>query len=69
MASQTGQQIITINVLLNISRSKGHQEIKFGQLIEYNMRKIFHEKLYTKYSEKASRRPFYEKSKFSISLD
>ena len=33
---------------LNISRKKGNQAIKFGQLIEYNMRNIFLEKLYTK---------------------
>ena len=32
---------------LNISRRKGNQTKKFGQLIEYNMRKIFLEKSYT----------------------
>ena len=36
MTSQTGQQIIAIHILSNIS-SKGNQAIKFGQLIEYNM--------------------------------
>ena len=30
MTSETGQQIIVINVLLNISRSKGNQVIQFG---------------------------------------
>ena len=34
MTSQTGQQIITIQILPNISRSKGNQTMKFGQLIE-----------------------------------
>ena len=34
----------------NISRSKGNQEMKFGPLIEYNMRNIFVEKSYTKYA-------------------
>ena len=38
MMSQTGQQIITMHILPNISRSKGNQSIKFGQLTEYNMR-------------------------------
>ena len=37
MTSQTGKQIITIHILPNISRSKGNQTIKFGQLIEYNV--------------------------------
>ena len=36
--SQTGQQIITvIHILLNISRSKGSQAMKFGQLKQYKM--------------------------------
>ena len=48
MTSQTRQQIIIIHILSNISRSKGNQTIKFGQLIEYNMENIFLEKLYTK---------------------
>ena len=39
--SQTGQQIITIHILLNISRSKANQAIKFGQSIKYNLRKIY----------------------------
>ena len=46
MASQSGQQINAMYVLPNISRSKGHQAMKFGQLIEYN-RNIFIEKSYT----------------------
>ena len=33
MASQARQQIITIHVFPNISRSKGNQIVKFGQLI------------------------------------
>ena len=31
--------------LPNISRSKGNQAMKFGRLIEYNMRNIFLEKI------------------------
>ena len=37
MMSQTGHKINTIHILPNISRSKGNQTTKFGQLIEYNM--------------------------------
>ena len=33
MTSQAGQQIITIHILPNISRSEGNQTMKFGQLI------------------------------------
>ena len=40
MTSQTGQQIITIHILPNVSRSKGNQEMKLGQIIKYNMRSI-----------------------------
>ena len=34
MTSQPGWQIILIHLLSNISRSKGNQTMKFGQLIE-----------------------------------
>ena len=36
-----GQQIITINILPDISRRKHNQKTKFGQLLEHNMRNIF----------------------------
>ena len=41
MTSQPGYQTITIRILSNISRSKGNQTMKFGQLTEYNQRNIF----------------------------
>ena len=44
MTSQTGQQIITIPISPNISSSKGKQTMKFGQLIECNIRNSFLEK-------------------------
>ena len=44
MTPQTRQQTITIHILLIISRSKGNQTMKFGQLIEYEMKNIFLEK-------------------------
>ena len=41
MTSKLGKQTVTIHILPNISRSKGSQTMKFGQLIEYNMRNIY----------------------------
>ena len=41
MTSQTGKQIIKAHILSNISRSKSNQTIKFGQLIECNMKTFF----------------------------
>ena len=41
MTSQTGQYTIKIEILPNISRSKGNQSKKFGQPTEYNVRNIF----------------------------
>ena len=40
MMSQPGKQTITIRILTKISRSKSNHTMKFGQLIEYNKRKI-----------------------------
>ena len=39
--SQTEQQRITINILQDISKNKSYQAMKFCQLIQYNVRKIF----------------------------
>ena len=58
-----------MHIFPNISRSKGNLGMKFGQLIEYNMRKIFVEKPYTKYAEQTNPRPLSKKLKLSISLD
>ena len=69
MTSQSGKQKIVIDILPNISRSKGNQTMKFGQLIEYNMRTIFVETSYTKCVRQTSPTPFSGKSKLSISLD
>ena len=48
MTSQPGLQTIAIHILPNISQSKGNQTMKFGQLIEYNKRNNFFQKLYRK---------------------
>ena len=47
-----------MHILPNISRSKGNQAMKFGQLIEYNMANIFLEKSYTKWSGETIPRTF-----------
>ena len=43
--------------------------MKFGQLIEYNMRNIFLEKSYKKCGGETIPRPFSKKSKLTTSLD
>ena len=57
ITSQPGEETIAIHILPNISRSKGNQAMKFGQLIEYNMKNIFVEKSYTKCAGETIPRP------------
>ena len=58
-----------MHILPNISQSKINQTMKFGHLIEFNLRDIFLEKFYIKCVGETSPRPFSEKLKFSMSLD
>ena len=69
MTSQPIKQTIAIHILPNISRSKDNQTMKFGQLIEYNMRNIFLAKSYAKCGVETITISFSKKSKLSISLD
>ena len=79
MTSQIGQQIIKMNILSNITRSKGNQAMKFSQLIYYEKREIyeitweffffFFEKSFSKCFGEGIPRPIYKKSKLSVSLD
>ena len=69
MTSQPGKQTIAIHIFTNISKSKSNQVMKFGQLIECNMKNIFLEKSYTKCDRKIIPRPFSKKSKLNIFLD
>ena len=48
MTSQPRKQTIAIHSLPNITKSKDNQTMKFTHLIQYNMRTIFLEILYTK---------------------
>ena len=61
--------LIRIHILANISRSKVNQTMKFGQLIEYNLRNIFVEKSHSKYGRETIPRLLSKKSKLSISLN
>ena len=69
MTSKLGKQTTAIYILSNIPRSNGNQTMKFGQLIEYNMKNIFIGKSYTKCGGETVPRRFSKKSKLSISLD
>ena len=66
MTLSTGEQVRAIHILPRISRSNDNQKIKFGYLIEYNMRNIFFQKSHIKCGGETSRKPFSKKSKFSI---
>ena len=44
MTLQSGKQVITVHIYQNPSRSKVNQKIKFGEIIEYNMRNNLFEK-------------------------
>ena len=47
MASQLGKQTLAINILPNISKSKGNKTMKFGLFIKYNKKNSFLQKLCT----------------------
>ena len=52
MKSQSGLQTIAIHILPNISQSKGNQTMKFYQLIEYNKRNTFLQKICRKWARR-----------------
>ena len=57
MTSQPDQQTITIYISSNISRSKGNQGMKFGQVIEDNKKNIFLQTSCRKRAKETSSRP------------
>ena len=63
MTSQPGKQPLAIHVLPNISRRKGNQTIKFGQLMKYHMRNNFLEKSYAICGGETTPKPFSKESK------
>ena len=52
-----------IHILSNVSRSKYHGRIKFGQLTEYNMRNYSFKNSCTECVRETIPRPFCKKSK------
>ena len=58
-----------MHILPNISRRKGKQTMKFGQLIEYNLSNIFVEKSYKKCATETIPILLSEISKLRMSLD
>ena len=58
-----------MQILLSISRSKDNQTMKFGQLIEYNMKIIFGKKSYTECGGETNPRTSSKKWKLSIYLN
>ena len=69
MMSQPGKKTFATHPFPNMSRSKGNQAMKVGQLIECNIRNIFIETLYTKCGGETIPWSLCKKSKLSISLD
>ena len=69
MMSHPGSQTITIHILPNISRNKGNETRKFGQLLEYNTKNVFLEKSYINCDEEIIPKPFSQKSNWSLCLD
>ena len=67
--SQPGKQKIAMHLLPNISRSKGNQTVKLGQLIEYTWKTFFLEKSYTKYGGETIPWRVSKMPKLRVSLD
>ena len=59
MTSQPGFQTSAIHIFPNISQSKGNQAIKFAQVVEYNKKNIFLQKLFRKWGKETSFRPLF----------
>ena len=59
MTSQPELETIAIHILPNISQSKDNQTMKFGQLIEYNKKNIFLQKLCGKGGKETSSRSLF----------
>ena len=67
--SQSEKETIEMHVLPSISRNKGNQTIKFGQLIGYNTSNIFLEKSTQILVANLFPDLFQRKSKLKVSLD
>ena len=68
MISQPGTTNNCNTYIAHISKSKDCQTVKFGQLIEYNVRKIFLETSYPKCGGETSPKPFSENQNWAYLL-
>ena len=66
MASEAEKQTITIHILSNISRNRGNQAMKFGQLIEDNVRNTFLQKSCRKLGKETGLIPLFDFRERSI---
>ena len=69
VTSQPGKETFAMHILPSISKSKGNQTMKFGQLINITWGTFFFKNTHTNCVGDTIPRPFSTKSKFSISLD
>ena len=69
MTSRPGKKTVAIHIFPNISRNKGNQSMKLGQLVVYNTKNIFLKMLYTKFCGETIPRKFPKKLKLSVALD
>ena len=63
--SQHGKKTIATHILHNIAKTKGNQTMRFGQLIEYNIRNIFLEKSHPNCGGGTIARPFSKKENWA----
>ena len=66
MTSQILQQIITIYIFPNISKSKDNQPIKFDHLTECHMRNIFFSRIMQKMRQGRQFQTFFLKKKVYV---
>ena len=66
MTSQTEKKINAILILPYISRSKGSQTTKFGQLMKYNLKEIFFSKIMRKMKQGDELFLFFKKALYEI---
>ena len=69
MTSQPAQKAFGMHIFPNISSRKGNQTMKFGHLIEYNMRKNFLKNYTQNVVEKLFPDPFLKNQNWSLSID
>ena len=55
--NQLGKNYFNTHIIKYVKKNKGNQKMKFGQLIEYNMKNTFLETSYSKCDAETSPRP------------